>query len=52
MNENWKMFEYQKNAYVKQNIKERTIVFSEADEWGCACWRNNAKIELDVGLVR
>ena len=25
--------------------------FSEIDEWGFACWRNNAEIELDVDLV-
>ena len=26
--------------------------FSEADEWGCVCWRNNAEIELDDDLVQ
>ena len=26
--------------------------FSEVDEWGCACWQNNAEIYLDVDLIQ
>ena len=31
------------------NVEKR---FSEVDEWGCACWRNNAEIDFEIDPVR
>ena len=35
---------------LSERKRERGTRFSD-EEWGCACWRNNAEIEIDLDLV-
>ena len=50
MSEQWQKFQSQRKVSVGESwIAERVVgIFSDANEIGCACWRNEAEIEPDV----
>ena len=51
MSEQCMQFHYQNVSVTLGYQKEKKEVFQKEGEWGCACWRFSAGIELDVDLV-